>query len=350
MTTRREFLQRSAAAALSYQIAQAEQSAGVTSTPRLQTYIVPQTDLTVSRLAYGTGMLDTSWLDPTFTSKAMQAIEAAYENGITFFDLADTYGHGQSERALGKVLKARSGVRHQIVIQSKCNMILSPKWSPENPDQEMRVDTSRQHILRAVEDSLERLGVEHLDILLLHLPDPAMRPEEVAQAFDDLHRNGKVRYFGVSNHGQAQMELLKQHLHQPLVVNQIRMGLGYYAPVAKLVDYCLRNRIQVQAYSPLKIGDSILKGNLLRPPTDAPAAFKLVSDAIAELSSLKKTNASAIAIAWLLHHPAKIVPVIGTRKPKYISENCAADRVHLSDQEWRRLTQLALAIQPQTPV
>ena len=351
MSTRREFLTQAAvasfvASAAAAPLAAAESKAAPPTasagkpTGGMKTYTVPHTDLVVSRLAYGNAMIGSDWNGPDFIAETVRVMKAAYEQGITFFDTADVYGNGKSEEALGKLLKDSPGLRRQVVIQSKCSSRHGGV-----------IDSSREHITEAVEGSLKRLGTDHLDILLLHWPDTLIEPAEVARAFDELHRAGKVRYFGVSNYSPYQLELLRRHLHQPLVANQIQLGLAHWyteagaskgaethgAEGVVTLDYCRLQDIQVQAYSPLKSASVGKPPNLLNPAADASAEVRKAADALAEVARSHDTSPAAIMLAWLLHHPAAIVPIIGATKVEHVIDNCAADRVQLSRDEWYSL-------------
>lgn len=326
----------------------------------MNTYKVPHTDLVVSRIAYGTAMLGSAHRSSDFIAKTVRAMHTAYDNGITFFDLADVYGAGRSEAALSELLKQLPGLRDKIVIQSKCGLRLPGGWVPDDPlgVGSISADLSREHIVGAVEASLERLGTDHLDILLLHMPDPLVEPEEVGQAFDHLKGSGKVRYFGVSNHNPVQIELLRKDVHQPLVANQIRLGLAHYFPIAErqaegritgvgaLVDYCRLHDIQVQAYSPLRGGNASDTPILVDLPADASPEVKQVAQMVANIAKKHNTTGGAVMLAWLLRHPAGIVPIIGASKPEHIMNNCAADQIDLSREEWNSLFYAAAAIQP----
>lgn len=326
----------------------------------MNTYKVPHTGLVVSRIAYGTAMLGSAHHSSDFIAKTVRAMHTAYDNGITFFDLADVYGAGRSEAALSELLKQLPGLRDKIVIQSKCGLRLPDGWIPGDPlgVGAITADLSREHIVSAVEGSLERLGTDHLDILLLHLPDPLAEPEEVAQAFDHLKGSGKVRYFGVSNHNPVQIDLLRKYVQQPLVANQIRLGLAHYFPIAErqaegrftgvgaLVDYCRLHDIQVQAYSPLRGGNASDTPVLVDPTADASPELKQVAQVVADIAKTHNTTAGAVMLAWLLRHPAGIVPIIGASKPEHVIDNCVADRVDLSREEWNTLFYAAAAIQP----
>jgi predicted oxidoreductase len=329
----------------------------------MKTYSILRTDLVVSRIAYGCAGLvgwDKEPVSAQDIAKATRLIHTAYDSGITLFDHANLYAFGKSEATFGQVLKQSPGLRDKIVIQSKCGQYFPEGSQLGDP---VRVDLSRRHIVSSAEGSLERLSTDHLDILLLHLPDALAEPEEVAAAFDELNRSGKVRYFGVSNHTAAQIRLLKEYVRQPIVANQVHLGLAHsyliadgleltleivkgttrdhgYTGVAGTgtLDYCRRHGIQVQAWSPLR-------GDLLNQPADAKPEIKQVAQRLAELAKQKDTTPSAVGLAWLLRHPFGIVPIIGATNPDHIIENCAADRVELSREEWYALFTAAAEIQ-----
>jgi predicted oxidoreductase len=320
----------------------------------MKTYRIPHTDLVVSRIAYGCAMLGLDWKSPDFVAKTVPNINTAYEQGITFFDTADVYGFGQAEVALGEVLKQSPGLRHKIVIQTKCGDRFTEGGS---------IDNSGEYITSSVERSLRRLGVDHVDVLLLHWPDSLVEPEDVAKAFDELQRSGKVRYFGVSNHNPNQIELLRKFARQPIVINQIQLGLAHWytnpgpfkGPLThgsegvENLDYCRAHDIQVQAYSPLRAGNIGKPPNLLDPPADAAPEIKNAAQALAVVANSHSTSPSAVMLAWLLHHPSRIVPIIGATTPAHVIDNCAADRVELSRFEWYSLLQVAAKIDSQNP-
>jgi predicted oxidoreductase len=363
MSTRREFLSHAAVAsfiastaaslpnATEAEAAAAEPAAPAKPAGALRTYRVPHTDLVVSRLAYGNAMIGSDWNSPDFIAQTVLVMQAAYEQGITFFDTADVYGHGRSEEALGQVLRDIPGSRRRLVIQSKCSLREGGV-----------IDSSREHISSAVEGSLQRLGTDHLDILLLHSPDSLIEPAEVARAFDELQRARKVRYFGVSNYSPYQLELLRKHVRQPLVANQIQLGLAHWyteagaskgamthgAEGVVTLDYCRLHDIQVQAYSPLK-GASVGKPpNLLNPPADASPEVRKAIEALQTVASSHEASPAAVMLAWLLHHPAGIVPIIGATKAEHVIDNCAADRIELSRAEWYSLLRAAAALEQHT--
>lgn len=318
----------------------------------MKKYLITNTNLEVSKLAYGCmgigGSWDTAPLTKEVTSKAIASVSIALENGITFFDHADIYAKGKSELVFGEVLKEMNGIREDIVIQSKCG--IRPKGSP-NPNSPGRYDFSYEHIINSVESSLNRLGIEQLDILLLHRPDPLMQPEEVAKAFDELHLNGKVQYFGVSNFNPGQMALLQKSLDHPIVVNQIEISLlhnhvindgilvnqtsGQYAASTGILDYCRLNNVQVQAWSPVALG------KIFNPPIDADENVITLAKQLSVYAEEKGTSKEAIALAWLMKHPIGIQPVIGTTNPERIANSCKADEIILSREEWYTLFTIA---------
>ena len=314
----------------------------------MKTYTIPHTDLEVSRIAYGCMGLGGGWdRTPATEDRVRAAVDvvlAAYDQGITLFDHADIYAGGKSEAIFAEVWKARPDLRDKIVLQSKCGIRFAGDPKPDAPP---RYDFSYSHIVRSVEGSLRRLKTDWLDILLLHRPDPLVEPEEVARAFDELHTSGKVRYFGVSNHMVGQIELLQQTVQQPIVVNQLQLSLlhahlinegilanqvdGPHALATGILDYCRLRGILVQAWSPMA------RGRLFEPPEDADEPTRRTTALIRTLAERKSTSPEAIALAWLLRHPAGIQPIIGTIRPERVRASCLADTVELSREEWYAL-------------
>ena len=282
--------------------------------------------------------LSGAWDDQPVTaseiSGTFKIVEAALEHGITLFDHADIYARGKSELLFGEALRRWPELRSRIVLQSKCGIRFADDPHPGVP---ARYDFSRHHLLRSVEGILRRLGTEYLDILLLHRPDPLVEPAEVASAFDELQRSGKVRHFGVSNHSASQISLLRKCVDQPLVINQIELSLLHHHPISEAIlsnqsgapyagatgtlDYCREHDILVQAWSPLA-------GGRLSGPAAALAA---------QLAQAKSVTTEAILLAWLLKHPAPIQPIIGTTRPDRLAGSCQADAISLTREEWYSL-------------
>src|SRR5512139_1838034 len=313
----------------------------------MRTIQLGSTPLKVSRIAYGCMDLGGSWdraerlSDPT-KREAVQAIRTALDEGINFFDHADIYRGGKSEEAFAAIWSEVPNLREKIIVQSKCGIVMQGSRPESTVGQ---FDFSYEHITRSVEGSLKRLQTDYLDVLLLHRPDPLVEPEEIARAFDDLHASGKVRYFGVSNHTAGQMRLLKKHLSQPLVANQLELSLLHLHLFDEGVvfnqeamhgegtlEYCRQHQITIQAWGPLKSG-AVITGEEDPPSQAARDVAQLVS----EMAQEKGVSKEAIALAWLLRHPAKIQPIIGTTRPERIKASCEADGVELTRDEWYRL-------------
>ncbi|XID93972.1 aldo/keto reductase family oxidoreductase [Paenibacillaceae bacterium WGS1546] len=278
---------------------------------------------------------------------AERAVDAALEAGITMFDHADVYARGQAEAVFGEVLRRRPQLRDRIVIQSKCG------YRVENGSPKM-YDFSRDHILRAVDRSLARLGTDRLDILLLHRPDPLMEPDEIAEAFDRLRTAGKVGHFGVSNLGVDQIRYIQQALEMQLVVNQLDLSLGKLDwldsgvlmnrriehtvrfPEGTL-EHCRMHDIQLQAWG------ALAQGRFTGRETEAGGteAERRTSERIRQMAREKETTPEAVVLGWLMKHPAAIQPVIGTLNPTRIA--ACADGVRQSEtmtrEEWYGLYQ-----------
>lgn len=316
----------------------------------METMGMVNTDLEVSRLCAGCMGLGGGWGRDTVLTKELEAeagrfIDAALGNGINFFDHADIYAFGRAEEVFGRILKQRPGLRDRIVIQSKCGI----RWRDEAKGIPQRFDFSAGHILESVDSILARLCTDRLDILLLHRPDALWEGEEIARAFDTLKRAGKVRYFGVSNQNRFQMEYLQSFLPDPLVANQLEMNLlhhgfaevdvsfnqvapGYPDGWEGVKEYCRMHGVSMQAWSPLAKG--LLSG---KPVEDQPPAVVATAALVARLAHEHGVPAEAIVLAWLLRHPARIVPVLGTTKPERLAACARAVDVRLSREEWYTL-------------
>jgi predicted oxidoreductase len=317
----------------------------------VNTYKLAHTDLEASRIAYGCMALGRRWGDidaATAAKNTTQIIETALECGINFFDHADIYAAGKSEELFGGVLRQDPSLRDRMIIQSKCG--IRPAGTPDETSPG-RYDFSYEHITASAEGSLTRLGIERLDILLLHRPDALMEPDEVARAFDDINSAGKVRHFGVSNFSANQMTLLQRSLDHPLVANQLEIsllhhhlinegvganqtGYAYDGPTGTL-DHCRLQGVRVQPWSP------IARGQFFDPPPDAPELVQAVAQQVAAYAEAKGTSKEAIALAWLLRHPAGLQPIIGTTNVERLTNSCKADGIELSREEWYTLFNVA---------
>ncbi len=304
----------------------------------MKTLRMANTDLDVSRVALGCMRLR----EP---ARVIPAVRAALDSGINFFDHADIYGGGTSEDVFSAVWKEFPGLRERVVVQSKCGIRNADTPTPGAP---RRFDFSYEHIVSSVEGSLRRLKTDHLDILLLHRADPLVEPEEVARAFDDLRESGKVRFFGVSNHTGPQIDLLRRYVGQPLVANQLQLSVLHtalldtgivtnrYDPPTPVrgdgtLEYCRLHDITIQAWSPLAGG---LIGRAGESAEERVRRTVALAGALAEE---KGVTPEAILVAWVLRHPARIQPIVGTTDPERIRACAQADDVALSREEWYRL-------------
>lgn len=249
----------------------------------------------------------------------VETIQTAYDHGINFFDHADIYGAGECETIFAKALKETSISRSDIYLQSKVGI---------KPG--IAFDFSKQHIIKAVEGSLKRLDTDYLDALLLHRPDTLVEPEEVAEAFSQLEKAGKVRAFEVSNQNPGQIELLKTAVKQPLNINQLQFGLKHTGMIdaginvnmenqaglvrdGGILEYSRIHDMTIQAWSPFQYGffEGVFVGN--------DEKFPELNARLLELAEQYKVMPSGIAVAFINRHPAKIQTVLGSRYNDTIS-------------------------------
>lgn len=309
----------------------------------LNLHQIPASPLVLGCMRFG-GDWDGLPITNDLVYEGHQAVEAALEIGINHYDLADIYTRGKAEHVFGRILLERKGLRDQIIIQSKCGIRLA--LEDEGPQ---RYDTSGAHIQASVDGILSRLGVEYLDILLLHRPDPLAHPQEIGEALAKLHQSGKVRHFGVSNMGSEQIRLLQLNSSVPLIVNQLEMsldkigfveaGVTVNRPQAKdqvfpygTMEYCQAENIQLQAWGPLAQGrftGRLVEGQ--RPEIDHTVQV------VNKIARERGVTAESIVLAWLMKHPAGIQPVIGSIRPERIRACRDATRIELTRHEWYEL-------------
>lgn len=259
-------------------------------------------------------------------------VDVAIEEGITLFDHADIYGGGYCEELFGKLLLESKELREKIQIQSKCSI------------REGYYDLSKKHILDSVDKILNRLKTDYLDILILHRPDTLMEPEEIAEAFNILQSSGKVHNFGISNFNSMQIELLKAYIKQPLIVNQMQFSIMHSNMVSSgiqantlfegsidrdgsILEYCRLKDITIQAWSPFQYGffEGVFIDN---------NKFPELNKVLQRIAVEKGVSKSAIAVAWILRHPAKMQTIVGTTNVNRLKDICKASYVELSRAEW----------------
>ena len=303
----------------------------------MQKVTLGDSKLQSSRLAYGCWRLAQSGDIQQDLKTTREAVLAAVDAGYTLFDHADIYCHGRAESAFGEVLRENPKLRKKIVIATKCGI----RIADEPPGAPQRYDFTAEYIIRSCDQSLQRLSIEQIDLYQLHRPDWLMNVDEVALAFGSLHKSGKVREFGVSNFSPSQVSLLNRAVHQKLernlIVNQVEISLTQLAAFQDgTLDQCQAMNITPLAWSPLSgglLGDG---ANELLPGQKGyrPESIVVVVDEIAEARKTSRTN---IALAWLLKHPTKIIPIIGSTNPERIRAVAAAAEIELTREEWYRL-------------
>ena len=283
----------------------------------------------VSPLIYGTWRLtDTADASLYSPSAILDRIKLCLRLGISTFDLADIYGggHHQCERVFGAGLALEPSLRSQMELITKCDIQLVCGARPENAVK--HYDTSKAYILKSVNDSLQATGTSYFDVLLLHRPDPLMNADEVAEAFLELKRDGLVHYFGVSNFTPSQIDLLQSRLPFPLVTNQIEAHVLRLDPFLDgTLDQCQRLRMAPMAWSPLA-GGSIFKD----APGDTRAAA--VRSALLKVGKVLNAAIDQVALAWLLKHPSRLLPILGTNDLKRIESAVDALKLNLTRQQW----------------
>lgn len=305
----------------------------------MQTVKIGNTSWQTSNIALGIMRMGTLPVD-----QAVRALQAAHTAGINFIDSADIYGNdpelgrGSSEIHFGQALK-RSGLsRSDFYIQSKGGLFAN------DDNQITRYDSSRKHLITAVDGILRRTGLDYLDAFLIHRPDPLMEPAEIAAAFDELQASGKVRHFGVSNFNPQQVALLQSVISQRLLVDQLQFGLGHTGMIdfglhtnmtddgavdhdGGLLEYCRQYQLTVQTWSPFQYGT--FAGTFINNPQ-----FPELNRVLARLAAKYQVSKNAIAVAWILRHPAHMQVLIGAMTPEHILDSAAGSDVVLTRQEW----------------
>jgi predicted oxidoreductase len=274
----------------------------------------------------------------------LAVIETAFDNGITFFDHADIYGKGECETIFGQALKKSSIPRTEIFVQTKCGI------------RDGFFDFSKEHIVTSVEKSLQRLGLDYVDALLLHRPDALMEPEEVAAAFNQLEQQGKVKHFGVSNQNPMQIELLKTAVQQPLLANQLQFGIKHTGMIdqgihvnmtdeasanrdGSVLEYARINQMTIQAWSPYQYG--FFEGAFLNNEK-----FPELNQTLTEIAQKYEITATGLATSWILRHPANMQVIAGTMNQSRIKEIAKAADVKISREDWYEIYRAAGNILP----
>jgi predicted oxidoreductase len=258
------------------------------------------------------------------------ALTAAWEAGYNHFDHADIYGAGRCESLFGQWLKQHPGARESMLLTTKCG-IRPVTTGPDGAPQ--RYDFSKEYILKQVDGSLQRMGVEQVEVLLLHRPDFLFHPDEVAEAFAQLKSSGKVQYFGVSNFSPSQVSLLQSRLPDPLVCNQLEINLhNVYTLYQGHLDQCLQLGISPVAWSPMAV---VAYSAWLNTFSDADTA-RVLSE-VDQQAQRYGCDPTTIVLAWLLKLPSKVLPIIGSKQPGRIKAALEALELNYTREDWYRL-------------
>lgn len=302
--------------------------------------ILGKSNLSVPRVAVGCMRI----ADMEF-GQLERFIKNAMDMGANFFDHADIYGNGACEEVFARAVDMTPSAREKMILQSKCGIVPG-----------LMYDFSKEHILKSVDGILKRLQTDYLDVLLLHRPDALMEPEEVAEAFDKLKQQGKVRHFGVSNQNPMQMELLQKYLKRPLVSNQLQFSImncnmvsnGMNVNMAtdsaicrdgSVLDYCRLHDITIQTWSPFQYG--FFEGVFLNSDK-----FPELNQCLSQIAEKYQVTTITIAIAWILRHPAKMIAVTGTTNEQRLAECMKAMDIILTREEWYEIYRLAGNVLP----
>lgn len=300
----------------------------------MKTILLGQNKIPVPAIIQGTMRFD------RLTTKEVAAMfENDLENGTNFVDTANCYGkpEGLVESIIGKTFSENPGLRDKLVLQSKGGITFYPDGRPYH-------NYSKEHLLKTLDASLSRLQTDHLDYFLLHRVDALFRPEEVAEAFEIMKRDGKVLHFGVSNDVPYGIELLQKYCSVPIEVNQMQFSIAHadmcVQPIATnnhdfyavnrdggVLNYCRLKDITIQAWSPFQYG--FIDGVFIDNPN-----YQEVNDAMQKVADKYGVNKTTIAIAWILRHPADMQVVCGTTRIDRFNDCCKACDIELTYEDW----------------
>ncbi|SNY36591.1 Predicted oxidoreductase [Orenia metallireducens] len=286
--------------------------------------------LEISRVVHGHWRL-ADW--DMSKEEIIELVEECLELGITTFDHADIYGNYTCEAIFGEALSLKPKLRDEIELVTKCGIKLISENCPEHKIKSY--DTSKEHIRKSVENSLRNFKTDYIDLLLIHRPDPFMDADQVAEVFTELKEEGKVLNFGVSNFKAHQFSLLSSRLDFPLLTNQIELSVMELENIEDgTLDYCQEKRVAPMAWSPMAGG---------RVFTSQDEKAIRVRETLEQIA--KEVNAKSIdqvMYAWLLEHPAKIIPIVGSGKIKRIKSAVAAMEIELSREQWFEILQSSM--------
>ena len=287
------------------------------------------------------GGWDRDKVDAVAIEKGIRALEAAVDAGYNFIDHADIYGDTMSEAIHGLALDRHPDWRDKLIVATKCGI----RFQDEPPGTPHRYDFSGEHIRWSIDQSLQRLKLERIDLYQLHRPDWLADPEDIASALIDIHKAGKVRYFGVSNFRPSLVSAVQSALPFPLVSNQVQIHfLRLDTFEDGTLDQCLEKKMTPLAWSPLaggRIGAALEDTRLLPENEKDVAAVARLKPLLKDVAQGYGTTPLAVALAWLMRHPSKIVPILGSIRPEAIKEATKADGIELDRDNWYRILRAA---------
>ena len=311
----------------------------------MKTQNLGPTDLNITRLCYGAMRIAGGWdkdkVDAAAIEKGISALEAAVDAGYNFIDHADIYGDTMSETIHGLALDRHPDWRDKLIVATKCGI----RFEDEPPGTPHRYDFSGEHIRWSIDQSLQRLKLERIDLYQLHRPDWLADPAEIAAALIDIHRAGKVRYFGVSNFRPSLVSAVQSALPFPLVANQVQISfLRLDTFEDGTLDQCLEKKMTPLAWSPLaqgRLGAALDDTRPLPENEKDVAAVARLKPLLRDVAQGYGTTPLAIALAWLMRHPSKIVPILGSVRPEVIQEAAQAAEIELDRDNWYRILRAA---------
>ncbi|MGG1632262.1 aldo/keto reductase [Rossellomorea sp. NRS-1567] len=287
-------------------------------------------DLSFSRIIHGLWRL-ADWNQSK--EDTLSLIQHNIENGITTFDHADIYGSYTCEALFGEALNLQPSLRAKMEIVTKCGIVLPSDNRPEHKTH--HYNTSKKHILASVENSLQNLKTDYIDLLLIHRPDPFMNGEEVAEAFTQLKEEGKVRHFGVSNFKDHQWNMLQSYLPFPLITNQIELSAYNLENFEDgTLNLCQEKRVAPMAWSPLA-GGAIFRGK-----DEKAVRLQHTLKKVQEVTGAKGID--EVLYAWLLNHPANIMPIVGSGKKERIQHAIDSMSITLNHDQWFEILQTSM--------
>jgi predicted oxidoreductase len=279
-------------------------------------------DLSLSRIVHGMWRL----ADWRFSAEGiLSLIEHGMDRGVTTYDPADIYGSYTCEEIFGNALSLKPSLRDKMEIVTKCGIVLQSENRPSHKSH--HYDTSKTHIIKSVEQSLMNLKTDYIDLLLIHRPDPLMDPAETAEAFNQLKESGKVRNFGVSNFKKPQWDMLQSYLDYPLVTNQLELSAYNLENFEDgTLNLCQEKGVAPMTWSPLA------GGSIFEESNEKAVRLRKTLETVKE--EIGANGIDEVMYAWLLRHPAKIMPIVGSGKKERLDSAIDSLNLSMEKEQW----------------